>query len=213
VSRFENACFISYAHCRNETAREVVEAFKSALEGQVQLYMPHHRVYRDTERLGGGDFFNRELAEQLCRSVCMVLLFNPGYFDCNHPYCAREYKAMVTLEAERLGLSQEEFRTRGLIIPVVIRGDDDLPEEIRSFRNYTSFSKQVLVGQDFYERDCIEKIEGLAGDIYRRWKMLRGEETALTSRCNEFEFPSEEDVREWLEGIVGRRPRPSMPGR
>lgn len=206
---FENACFISYTH--SDPTQEVVEAFEKALAVQVALYLPRLRVFRDRGRLRVGDFFDPELAEQLCRSVCMVLLFNPCYFDRDHPYCAREYKAMEKLEAQRRGLLPDEHRTRGLILPVVMRADDDLPAEIRRSRLCASFSKRILRAADFEERECAAELERIAGAIYQRWKVLRQHEADLAAGCAGFEFPSEEEIRDWLAGVAV--PQLPLPGR
>ena len=74
------------------------------------------KVYLDEEKLRVGDLFQEELATELCQSACLVMLFNRSYFDLTHHYCAREYQAMVQLEAQRLGLATGELRRKGLIL-------------------------------------------------------------------------------------------------
>jgi hypothetical protein len=60
----------------------------------------------------------------------MVLLFSPYYFDMQSMYCAREYKAMLELEAKRLKLLPQGFgKRKGLIIPVVMRGEQYLCDD------------------------------------------------------------------------------------
>ena len=135
---FSNTCFISYRHGGHEHSRKLVESFYQALSGELDLYIRGSRVYLDRERLRGGDFFSQELATQLCRSVCMVLLFDPSYFDLASPYCAREYKAMLDLEEQRRMCCPAGM---GLIIPVIIRGEKLLPDEIKNSRQFYSFEK------------------------------------------------------------------------
>jgi len=61
----------------------------------------------------------------------MVLVFTPLYFDTKHHYCALEYQGMKDLEQQRLG-KIEDFSNKGLILPVVFRGEDCLPDEIKT---------------------------------------------------------------------------------
>jgi hypothetical protein len=99
---FRYACLISYRHGHQPGTQRFYEAFRRELAIQVDFYLPGMDVYLDTNRVRGGDFFNRELASVLCSSVCMVMLFNPLYFDASNSYAAREYRAMVALEQQRL---------------------------------------------------------------------------------------------------------------
>ncbi len=101
-----------------------------ALEGSVAWWLSRRTVYLDERRLRGGDFLDPELAANICSSACMVLLFSPYYFDMQSMYCAREYKAMLELEAKRLKLLPQGFgKRKGLIIPVVMRGEQYLCDD------------------------------------------------------------------------------------
>src|SRR5216117_660222 len=102
-------------------------------------------AYIDWQRLNGGDFYNEAFARALYESVCMILIYQPNYFDQAHPYCAREYRAMCELERERLALLPPMEQTHGLIIPCVLRGEDAIPQELASTRHYEDFSKFMLV--------------------------------------------------------------------
>jgi hypothetical protein len=130
---FNNACFISYRHGLEPGTQDFYEAFRQELAHQVDFYLPGMPVYLDTERLRGGDFYNSDLARALCSSVCMVSLYIPTYFDLQHTYTAREYRAMVDLEQQRLPLIPA-VDWKGLIIPIILRGSP--PEEIRGERHY-----------------------------------------------------------------------------
>ena len=209
---FTNVCFISYRHGGQEHSRKLIESFYQTLAGQLDLYIPGSRVYLDARRLRGGDFFDQELASQLCRSVCMILLFNPFYFDLSNPYCAREYRAMVGLEQQRLGLlPQGAAQRKSLIIPVVIRGEESLPEELKRHRQYYSFAKTLLGPADFRQRRCMEHIFKIAGDIFDRYQMFRSAGIDPCSQCDTFQFPTELEIRDWLTEVVA--PPQSMPGR
>jgi hypothetical protein len=79
---FRYSRFISYAGFSSPSliAKEFISQFKEALESELLLHV-RLPVYLDQERLGAGDFFNEELAESICRSVCMACVYTPTYLD------------------------------------------------------------------------------------------------------------------------------------
>src|SRR4051794_30268202 len=99
--KFRYSCFISYRHGQRKLAERIVQDLYDALSSELELLM-NEQIYLDRERLKGGNFYNEALATALCQSACMITIFTPTYFDCNHPFCAREYKAMERLEQSRL---------------------------------------------------------------------------------------------------------------
>jgi hypothetical protein len=203
---FHYACFISYRHGHEPGVQEFYESFRRELAVQVELYMPGMQVYLDTNRLRGGDFFNKELAFALCSSVCMISLFIPYYFDLDNTYTAREYQAMVSLEQQRLSLIPPAAR-KGLIIPIVIRGM--LPDEIKSERQY--YVLDLLAPGDLKKPKSREALRKVAEDIYYRHEAFRIATRDPCSVCESFEFPSESDVMDWLVGITA--PPQRMPWR
>ncbi len=203
---FEYACFISYRHGLSPGYQKIYESFRRQLAVQVELYLPGMQVYFDTDRLRGGDFFNRALALALCRSVCMISLFNPYYFDPRHPYTAREYQAMVSLERQRLPLLPNGS-WKGLIIPVVLRGT--LPEVISNERQY--YELDLLAPDDWKKRKFLKELRKIAKDIYVRHEAFRIAGVDPCRPCDGFEFPSEADILEWLTGITA--PPLRMPNR
>ena len=82
---FEFSCFISYRHCQQPLGKKIVTDLYNALSSELEL-MTERRVFLDTERLEGGYFWNEALAEAICRSVCMLVLFTPDYFNLQHIY-------------------------------------------------------------------------------------------------------------------------------
>jgi TIR domain len=208
---FSNACFISYRHLHAPNAEKIVKAFHEALEGSVAWWLPKRPVYLDERRLRGGDFLDPELAANLCSSACMVLLFSPYYFDMQSMYCAREYKAMLELEAKRLQLLPQSFGERkGLIIPVVMRGEQYLPAEIAARTPY-QFDRVLLRPADFETRSVLEQMDAIAHDIYDRYEVFRQAGADPSEMCGDFQFPGEEAISAWLSAIVS--PPQGMPGR
>jgi hypothetical protein len=207
-----NACFISYRHLGVPAADEIVKTFHAALEASVAMWLPRRPVYFDETRLRGGDFLDSELAANLCSSACMVLLFIPDYFDIESTYCAREYKGMLRLEEMRLKLLPQSFGERkGLIIPVVLRGERDLPAEIKTHRVYYKFDRKLLRPADFKTRSVLGQLDQIARDIRERFQAFRQANADPSEICKDFQFPSEEEISAWLSQVV--LPPQGIPGR
>src|SRR5262249_52962593 len=146
------------------------------------------------------------LARAMCESVCMVLVFSPKYFDRFYPYCAREYRGMLDIEARRLRALSPDKRGHGCIIPVVFRGAlDDLPPEIRQ-RKYYDLSDYTLastnaLGQDSYIR-IFDEIGQRVRMLYEAFSEL---EEPVCGECDAFTLPEEQVVVEWLKTFPQRR--------
>jgi hypothetical protein len=203
---FRYACFISYRHGAQPATQRFYETFRNELAAQVDYWLPGMDVYLDTERIRGGDFFNRALARALCGSACMVMLFNPRYFDTSNPYAAREYQAMVALETQRLSLLPAA-QDKGLIIPIIIRGT--LPDTVRG--NRQAYSMDYVGAEDLRTRRARAALRRVAEDIFERHEAFRSAAGDPFAMCDDFEFPSEDDISDWLAGVTA--PAPRMPWR
>jgi hypothetical protein len=205
-----NACFVSYRNTNDPRAHAYVKAFVEQLEGQLSWMLPNNPVYFAPRELNVGDAFNNELAFQLCRSACMVIFFSPLHFDVHHPYCALEYQAMLQLEEQRLGTQVADLRNRGLIFPIIFRGLESLPEEIKNSRNYENFD-HIVMTSDFKRRDCQQRLKQLAEQIFQRFVALQNQGAFEKVDCYQFRLPDAVVVREWLIQ-VSRIRIVSMPG-
>jgi len=194
---FEYACFISYRHSSDPRVQKIYESFQRELAVQVGLYLPM-QVYLDTSRLRGGDFFNKELASALCNSICMISLYIPYYFDANNTYTAREYQGMVNLEKQRLPSMPQAAQSKGLIIPIVIRGT--LPDEITKERQF--YKLDLMAPGDLRKPDSVKALNQIAEDIYYRHEAFRMAGIDPCSHCEDFEFPTDNDVIDWLTDIT-----------
>jgi hypothetical protein len=77
-------------------------------------------MYRDDGlRSVPGAHYPVELSRNLCRSVCMIAILVPEYFESS--WCKAEWDAMVKLERERVA----DPGTGGFIIPILFRGDKE----------------------------------------------------------------------------------------
>ena len=207
------SCFISYRHGNFEATRSFIEGFYTALSGELEMLLDQE-VYLDRDRLKGGYLFNEALAEALCQSACMIMIFTPRYFSKEYSYCAREYQAMVTLEKERLELLRPtNGKKEGFIIPVVLRNADSLPAEIKGERHFHDFSRFSLSDRKMSRNSTYTpQFKEIAQYVADRCNSLRAVSDQLTTDCQEFSFPSEDDIGDWIDQVTDTQP-PAFPGR
>ena len=192
--KFEYACFISYSHAKQDLVRGFIGQFKAALEASLDplVDLP---IYFDQDRLQGGYLYNEALAFALCQSACMVAVYSPVYE--RRPYCGREFEAMVRLEAKRLAMAGVA-RGRGLIIPVVLRGFEDLPPRIKDGRHAVDFSQFTLADKAMLRnRNFLAKVELIAQQIYDHYRALQPVEAIACSDCTGFLLPAEHELPPW----------------
>jgi hypothetical protein len=209
---FEYSCFISYRHYTGDLGISFIEEFHKALSDELEL-RTEKKVFIDRERLKPGYFYNEVLAESLCRSVCLIVIFSPTYFDIAHTYCAREYKAMEKLEKERLKLLANPTKPKhGLIIPVIFRGGDQLPAKIKNRIHYADFQSFSMRGPKMQEHgDFAPKIEEIADYIYNCCLAFDSLPVDPCINCSGFTLPKDRDIKRFLEGVI--QSRQAFPGR
>lgn len=203
---FSHACFISYRHRPGREYMSIVEDLRTALQDQVAMLM-NPGVYLDHDRLQGGDFFNRALARAICESVCMVVFYVPPYFDAGYPYCAREFRAMEEIEARRLQALGVRGGQHGLIIPIVCRGWDVFPAEIKARRHCYNFEPYYLQRRKISQHpQGRQKVIEIANYIFQRFREMSPSAAALCAGCDQFDLPREADVLPWLTQLLGGSP-------
>ena len=150
-------------------------AQERALSGELEL-LRNEGLFVDKERLKGGDFYNDALARALYESATLIVVYQPNYFDAQHAYCAREYRGMCSLERQRLALSRHaEDRDHGLIIPLILRGERDIPNDLAARRHYADFSRFMLLDEELSKHpDYAPKIREIAEYINARCQCLDG---------------------------------------
>ena len=196
---FTNACFISYRHAG--AASEIVRRLCSTLSEQLALLSANYPVYVDTKRLLPGDYLDDELAEQLCRSTCMVLLFTPEYFDLEHPYCAREYAGMQKIEETRRDALPAAYRNKSLVIPVVIRGEKHVPDELKP-KLCASLDDVLLIASDVRKKAVVRRVRQVAEAVFERITAMRQAGGNLTQNCSQFRFPTTQEIDPWLRTVA-----------
>jgi hypothetical protein len=191
---FEYTCFISYVHGQFRLTRTFIEQLKEALEGELEPL--GGSVYFDQDRLKPGFKFNVNIARALCQSMSMVVVWTPSYEL--HPYCLREYTAMRMLERRRLKALTGDS-DRGMIIPVLFRGDrDELPPAIRDHMQYADFSHFTLRRSDLaQDEEYAERIREIAAYLHQIHKACERAGVGAGPDCTRFKLPSESKVDRW----------------
>jgi hypothetical protein len=176
-----------------------VDALKAELDGRVPL-----PVFLDVERLQGGMFYNEALATSLCTSVCMVMLYWPTYFSTDHTFCSREYKAMERLEAQRLSLLPDPLqRQKGLIIPIVFRDFDQIPDEVRTNRLVVNFEAHSLRRNMGQKQEFISDINKIGSYIAERCRAFRNVPPPdPCTDCPQCKLPPELEILPWLQQVL-----------
>jgi hypothetical protein len=204
---FQYSCFISYR--RLDDDMEIVKDLYDAITAEIRRLVPQE-VYRDEERLRGGEIPETQIATALCRSLCMIVFYVPVYFDEGHTYCAREYRAMELLEEQRLeGLRMsygDDVGGYGLIIPIIFRGAKFLPPEFRERRKPYIFEDFTISTRDIRNHPLfLEQVKAIADYIFER--SLEFDAIADSAGdCHDFALPPDgEDLRQWVRVM---RPAP-----
>lgn len=194
---FKYACFISYCHGQYDLTRGFIDQLKLALKAELEPLLDEE-VYIDEERLKPGYRYNEKLALAICQSVCMIVVYSPRYE--RHVYCGREFTAMELLEHARrqlLGGSPTKA-AQGLIIPVIFRGEADLPVRITQDRHYADFSQFTLAGADISRNpQYVAEIRKIAQVIYEHYQTFAAAGADVCSTCDTFALPPEGALPPW----------------
>lgn len=200
---FRYACFISYCHGQYELVKGFVDQLKAALNSELDPLLDE-QIYIDEERLKPGYRYNEALARAICESACMVVVYSPKYE--RHEYCVREFEGMEKLVSKRLALlGSAADRAKGFIIPVVLRGDDDLPAKISRNIHYANFSKFTLASPDMIRNPFyIGEIQRIARLIYDISVTFREAAADPCTMCSDFELPPIAQLPAWRPTFVNR---------
>lgn len=195
------SCFISYRHGQYDLMKNITDDLYHSLSSELEALVDES-VFIDRERIKGGNFFNEKVAKELCCSACMVMIYTPRYFSTDHSYCAREYKAMEYLEKMRLSMFSSEIQMEGLIIPVIFRGSEKMPGEIRERRHSCNFESYYLYESNMqYQPDYAPKVREIASIIADKTIMLKQLSDEKCFDCSNFSLPKESEIFDWLNRI------------
>jgi hypothetical protein len=123
---YEHYCFISYPHGKRCDVVQLAHSLAEGIRRELRNYTDDAEklVFIDVDVPGGTDWEER-LRLALCRSVTMIAVCAPIYYE--HAWCGREFNGMLSLHQTRLsGASITP------IIPMIVRKSaDPLPEAIQ----------------------------------------------------------------------------------
>jgi hypothetical protein len=193
MSETFHACFISYRHPCDAGNREakIIEQVIKAISDHIQMYTHEHKVFFDKQRLVPGYQYDERLAEAICRSACMVIVYWPAYLE--SAYCRKEMEAMLEIERRRRAVLGDALHGCRLFIPFILRGDcDHLPAEIREGCQYLDYKKQatnpnVNLGDD---EDTSERLYNIAEYIKSLCDKMRPNSQKLFENCKQYGFPT-----------------------
>lgn len=172
-----------------------MDQLKEALIASLEPWI-RKDVYMD-DRHSPGYSFNEGIAQAICESICMIVVFSPVYAESN--YCLREFLAMENIEKKRKEKLGPKFdRTSRMIIPILLRGDPDrLPPKIKDI-HYYDFSQFTLGSLKLSKKDK-EVIEKIAKRIYYHYENIKSSYgNIIEDECNKFLLPSEDEaINQW----------------
>jgi hypothetical protein len=202
------ACFISYCHAQHDLMKNFISQLKNTLKSCLEPYMKEE-VFIDEERSSSGYHFNENLAEAICESVCMIVIYCPRYEDSE--FCLREYDGMKRIQAKRKALlgsrASSEF---DMIIPIVLRGDP--PKIIKDHIHYCDFSAISLPDLDNLNKNpvFVKEIENIAKVISGHRRSFEKAGKNVFGVCREFRLPPISRVS-WRP--TGKKAHKEFPGR
>jgi hypothetical protein len=98
MSEYIHACFVSYRHPASVGGREekLIQHVVRAIKDHIEMITQKHDVYFDQARLVPGYQYNDRLAQAICRSACMFVIYWPSYSESD--YCLKEIRTMLGIE-------------------------------------------------------------------------------------------------------------------
>jgi len=197
---FDYCCFVSYPHGQGDVLVPFVNDFVDGLKTEIGA-QTRKKVWIDYEFIKGGYRLDEEIGPDLCRSACMILLYTPLYFDTEHTYCARELKAMQELEEQRLQLLKD--KGKGLIVPVILRGQKRFPKALSEKRMCYEFTGIEFNNPEEKIRvKYAKQIREIAEYIVERCELLDEIAGSLPADCEKFCLPSPTDAKAFVEMVL-----------
>jgi len=161
----------------------LVTDFVQAIESKLAFMRAHtdtNVAFIDHKRLQPGYRWEPALAQALCRSRCMLLIYNEMYFS--REYCVLEFQAMQDLEKKRVGQP-----VNAMIIPVIVQAAEGrnreplLPRELGQFQ-YEDFRSILNPRRQFENLRTLQKVQRIS----KRLNDLRGISQAPTIDCETY---------------------------
>lgn len=183
------SCFVSYCHDDGALMKQFMQQLEEALKAYLGPYMTL-KIAIDHDRLQPGYNFNEALAETICESVCMIVVYVPRYEESD--YCLREFTAMEQLAEKRIAqLGTEADPKQGFIIPVILRGDRaELPARIASHIHYVDFTNFTTASLEIMkDAQAVSQVERIAKVIAGLRRKLMKIDLEGCHNCRQFQIP------------------------
>ena len=185
-------CFISYVHPENAWAKAAIDMAVAALRSALEIDFGRDRPpFIDIDRLNPGDNHARKLAQAICNSACMVILYHPSY--CNSAYCQRELAAMRQIEQARRKIVGGKLDAHRLFIPIVLRGRaEDLPHFVHQDCVWLDYSRQLLTSRDISGTRLVrERFFQVVDTIAAICRVLDNHDGLRSIDCGQFLLPAD----------------------
>lgn len=158
---YEHACFISYKRIKTglPSRRHLYRGFVDEFQGLLREYLTVGLFPYFDANLGPGVDYPAELQKSLCKSLCLVAVLTPEYFE--SAWCRAEWEAMEKLEKMRLPAGAP----RQLIIPILLRGDDGQAGRFCGPRNLYDLSTLDDPKQQLKNLKYRRQVETIAKEI------------------------------------------------
>jgi hypothetical protein len=187
-----------------------VRELRSAIDTYAHPYLDEP-AFLDEAKLRGGQYWEPALAQAICQSLCMVVVYTPQYERPLHHCCQREYAAMEKLAEQRLAQIRSAVDNHSLIIPIILRGDiDNLPPKIKE-RQYIDFRPFTLASRNISKNSkLVRKVQEIVDTINRLLQAFESlpEAEEPWKDCAQFTIPEEGEVAPWRPPKI-----PPFPGR
>jgi hypothetical protein len=177
---YEHYCFISWPHIENDYLAEAAMHIRDGLIGRLSDSIPRPSVFLDLTSVPGGAIWRTHLTRALCRSITMVAICVPIYYDATHRWCGLEWAAMDVLNTRRI--SRPEFNS---IIPVIVR-TGNLPAAVSRIQP-VDISGVITSGSYFRTNEFRRKLEEIMQRIESVADALARQNS--TAGCDQFKFP------------------------
>ena len=205
---FRHGCYVSYRRDQaivQRFVKDLAQGLSYELAPLLDLGVFVDQSFVDRSDSDAGAHFEM-IADAMCHSVCMIVVFTPTYFSKSNSYCAREFLAMEQIERKRMSHLGQKMDPHRLIIPVVLRGADQLPTQMRD-RWVLNFDRYLLGDNKVFRSPGFQKsIRDLAEYIFDRYRVFDQHQLDPDKECQGFRLPSTEEARDWLQSLPAMAP-------
>ncbi len=189
-SAFQHDLFISYAHIDNHPlggrAQGWIADLHDALDYRLAMLMGRNvLIWRDL-KLGGADFFDDEILDNLTASAAMLAIISPRYVRSD--YCQKEVAAFLehAQRSDGLRVGNKSRLIKAIKTPVPL---GDMPDAIRGQLGFDFFEHRPGGGHqafdelfgDEWKHKFWQKLEDLAQELAELLQLMREQAPSETT--------------------------------